>query len=124
MKRILHFSLLLLVPFLLNADHGRDRLNGKWISPYFDKQIRLKVKRHEIKIKGIDHRGWTIFQPIGRNRFEDCDGNTVRINNIHDMLYRSICGERIKFVKKGHIHHNHLCNNSCNINDGLSLIHI
>lgn len=117
MKRILHLSLLLIVPFLLHADHGRDRLNGKWLSPYFDKEIKLRVKRHEIKVKGLNHRGWTTFVPVRRNLFEDCEGNTVKINNIHDLVYRSSCGERITFVKKGHLHHNHTCSAGCSIDN-------
>ncbi len=118
MKRILYLSLLLVIPFLLHADHGRNRLNGKWISPYFNKQIKIKVKRHEVKVKGLTRYGWTYFTPIRRNVFEDCSGNRIRINNIHDLVYTNrYRGERIKFVKKGHNHHNHTCNSGCSIGD-------
>jgi len=114
MKRLIYLSLLLTIPFFLHAEHGRDRLSGKWISPYFDTQIRLKINRHEIRVKGLSRRGWTYFTPIRRNVFEDCSGNTIRINNVHDLVYiNRYRGERIRFVKKGHIHRNHTCNSRC-----------
>ena len=118
MKRILYLSLLLVVPFFLHADHGRNKLNGKWISPYFDTEIKLKVKRHEVKVKGLSRNGWTIFTPVRRNVFEDCSGNRIKINSIHDLVYvNRYRGERIRFVKKGHNHHNHTCNSGCSIGD-------
>lgn len=118
MKRILYLSLLLVIPFFLHADHGRNRINGKWISPYFDTQIKIKVKRHELKVKGLSRRGWTYFIPVRRNVFEDCNGNQIRIKNIHDLVYiNRYRGERIRFVKKGHNHHNHNCNSRCSIGE-------
>lgn len=118
MKRILYLSLLLVIPFLVQADHGRNRLNGKWVSLYFNKTIKVKVKRHEIKIKGLRGRGWTYFTPIRRNVFEDCSGNRIKVKSIHDMVYIDrYRGERIRFVKKGHRHHNHTCNSQCSIGD-------
>ncbi len=116
MKRIMYLSLLLVIPFLLKADHRRDVLNGKWISPYFDTQIKIKVKRHEIKVKGLSRRGWTYFTPVRRNVFEDCSGNRLKFKNVHDLVYvNRYRGERIRFVKKGHNHHNHTCNSGCAI---------
>lgn len=118
MKRILYLSLLLIIPFLVHAEHGRNQLNGKWISTYFNKTIKVKVKRHEVKIKGLTGRGWTYFTPIRRNVFEDCSGNRVKINNIHDLVYvNRRRGLRIQFVKKGHNHNNHVCNSRCSIGD-------
>lgn len=116
MKRIIYLSLLLVIPFFLHADHGRNRLNGNWISPYFDSQIKIKVKKHEIKVKGLSRNGWTYFAPINRNVFEDRNGNRFRIKNVHDLVYvNRYRGERIKFVKKGHKHRNHICNSRCAI---------
>lgn len=116
MKRIFYLSLLLTIPFLLHADHGRKRLNGKWISPYFDTQIKIKVKRHELKVKGLSTRGWTYFTPIRRNVFEDCVGNRIKLKNMHELVYiNRYRGERIRFVKKGHNHHNHHCSSACNV---------
>jgi len=118
MKRILYLSLLLVIPFILQADHGRDKLNGKWISPHFDTQIKIKVKRHEIKVKGLSRNGWTYFTPVRRNVFEDCSGNRIKIKSIHDLVYiNRYRGERIRFVKKGHNHNNHTCNSGCAIGD-------
>lgn len=116
MKRILYLSLLLIIPFLLQAGNGRNRLNGKWISPYFDTQIKIKVKRHEIRVKGLTRRGWTSFIPIRRNVFEDCSGNRIKFKSVHNLIYiNRYRGERIRFIKKGHRHHNHVCNSSCHI---------
>ena len=116
MKRILYLCLLLIIPFFLQAEHGRNRLNGKWISPYFNKTIKVKVKRYEVKIRGLTSNGWTYFAPIRRNVFEDCSGNRIRINSIHDLVYINYHrGERIRFAKKGHNHHNHVCNSQCSI---------
>lgn len=124
MKRMLYFSLLLVIPFFLQADHGRKRLNGKWISPYFNKTIKVKVKRHEIKVKGLSRRGWTYFTPIRRNVFEDCNGNRIKIKSIHDLVYvNRYRGERIRFVKKGHRHHNHTCNSHCAIGNDFFTFH-
>lgn len=116
MRRLFYLSLLLIIPFLVHADHGRKKLNGKWISPFHGKEIKLKVKRNEIRIKNLTRRGWSTFLPSYRGTFEDHVGNTVRIKNIHELVYRSSCGgERIRFVKKEHRHHNHNCNTSCGI---------
>ena len=116
MKRMIYLSLLFVIPFFLHADHGRNRLNGKWISPYFDTQIRIKVKRHEIKVKGLSRRGWTYFTPVRRNVFEDCNGNRIRIRNIHELVYvNRYRGERIRFIKKGHRRNNHICNSTCSV---------
>lgn len=116
MKRIIYLSLLLMVPFFIHADHGRKRLNGKWISPYFNTQIKVRVKRYEVKVKGLSRRGWISFTPIRRNVFEDCNGNRLRIKNIHEMVYvNRFRNERIRFVKKGHVHHNHHCDSRCSI---------
>ena len=117
MKRIVYLSLLLALPFLLHADNrGRNRLNGKWISPYYNTQIKIRVKRHEIKVRGLSRRGWTYFTPIRRNVFEDCRGNRIRLKNIHELVYvNRFRGERIRFVKRGHRNHNHVCNSRCNI---------
>lgn len=118
MKRMLYLCLLLVVPLILQADHGRKRLNGKWINPYFNKTIKVKVKRHEIKVKGLSRRGWTYFTPIRRNVFEDCNGNRIKIKNIHQLVYiNRYRGERIRFTKKGHSHRNHTCNSRCAIGD-------
>ena len=118
MKRMLYLCLLLVIPLILQADHGRKRLNGKWINPYFNKTIKVKVKRHEIKVKGLSRRGWTYFTPIRRNVFEDCNGNRIKIQNIHQLVYiNRFRGERIRFIKKGHRHHNHTCNSRCAIGD-------
>jgi len=116
MKRIIYLSLLLVIPFLVHADHGRDRLNGKWISPFHGNTIKLRVKRNKIRVKNLVRRGWTNFRPSYRGTFEDRNGNSIRINNVHELIYRSSCGrERIRFVKKGHVHHNHVCSASCEI---------
>jgi len=119
MKRIIYLSLLLVIPFLVNADHRRERLNGKWISPYHGKEIKVKVDRHDVRIKNLTRRGWSTFRPGRKGKFIDIRGNEIRINNFHQLTYRSNCGtERIRFVKKGHNHHNHVCNRSCGIGHG------
>lgn len=116
MKRIMYLCLLIAIPFLIHADHGRNQLNGRWISPYFNKQIKVKVKRNEIRVKGLSNRRWTSFTAIRWNVFEDCDGNRIKINNIHDLVYiNRYLGKHIHFVKKGHIHQNHVCNARCSI---------
>ncbi|MEM9545298.1 MAG: hypothetical protein AAGA77_04960 [Bacteroidota bacterium] len=116
MKRIFYLSLLLVLPFLLHANHGRSQLNGRWISPYFDTQIKIRVKRQHIRVKGLTRRGWTNFQSIRRNVFEDCSGNRIRFKNVHELVYiNRFRGERIRFVKKGHRHLNHTCNVSCSL---------
>ncbi len=116
MKRIIYLSLLLVIPFLVSAEHGRDKLNGKWISPFHGKEIKVTVKRHEVRIKNLTRRGWTTFRPGRRGTFVDRTGNAIRISNVHELTYRSNCGdERIRFVKKGHQHHNHVCNGGCSI---------
>ncbi len=116
MTRLIYLSLLLVVPFLVTADHGRDRLNGKWISPFHGNVIKVKVKRNKVRVKNLTRNGWTTFRAVRRGKFIDKFGNTIRIKNIHEMIYRSSCGnERIRFVKKGHVHHNHVCNSNCSI---------
>lgn len=117
MKRIIYLSLLLVIPFLVTADHVRDRINGKWISPFHGKVIKVKVKRHEVRIKNLTRNGWSTFRPTRRGKFIDRHGNSIRIKNVHELTYRSNCGDqRIRFVKKGHVHHNHVCNSACGIN--------
>ena len=116
MTRIIYLSLLLVIPFLASAEHGRDILNGKWISPFHRTEIKVKVKRNEVRIKNLTKRGWTSFRPVDRGMFTDRVGNTIRLKNVHELTYRSNCGsDRIRFVKKGHIHHNHVCTNSCRL---------
>jgi len=116
MKRIMYLSLLLIIPFLAIADHGRDKLNGKWISPYTGQVIKLKVRRDHIKVKGLSRRGWTTYDIIGRHTFEDRNGNLIHLRNLHDLIYKErYRRKRIKFVKKGHLHHNHNCGSGCNI---------
>ena len=116
MKRILYLSLLLIIPFILQANHGRNRLNGKWISPYFDTQIRIKTKRNHIRVKGLTRRGWTNFTPIRRNVFEDCNGNRIKFRNIHELIYiNRFRGERVRFIKRNHRNQNHVCNSSCTL---------
>jgi hypothetical protein len=116
MTRIIYLSLLLVIPFLVTADHGRDRLNGKWISPFHGNVIKVKVKRNKVRVKNLTRNGWTNFRPARRGKFVDQFGNTIRIKNVHELIYRSSCGnERIRFVKKGHVHHNHICNRNCSI---------
>jgi hypothetical protein len=118
MKRIIYLSLLLVMPFMVSADHGRDRINGKWISPFHGTVIKVKVKRNKVLVKNLTSNGWITFRPSRRGKFVDRYGNTIRIKNVHELLYRGSCGtERIRFVKEGHIHHNHLCNSNCGIGD-------
>jgi hypothetical protein len=116
MKTIFYVCVLLAVPFLIHADHGREILNGKWISPLLNKKIDVKVRRSEVKIKGLTTRGWSTFISTGCGVFEDCDGNRIRINNIHDLVYTNrFHGTRIRFTKKGHVHANHSCTTKCSL---------
>ncbi|MFT4536351.1 MAG: hypothetical protein ACJA1A_001624 [Saprospiraceae bacterium] len=116
MTRLIYLSLLVVIPFLVTAEHGRDRLNGKWISPFHGNVIRVKVKRDKVRVKNLTRTGWTTFRPARRGKFVDRNGNSIQIKNIHEMIYRSNCGdERIRFVKKGHVHHHHVCNSNCGI---------
>jgi len=116
MRRIIYLSLLLVIPFLVKADHGRNSLNGKWISPFHGSQIKLKVKRSKIRVKNLTRRGWTTFRPAQRGTFYDQDGNMIRLRNRHELIYRSNCSSnRVRFVKKGHNHHNHNCSSACSI---------
>ena len=118
MKRMIYLCLLLVVPLFLQADHGRDRINGKWISPYFGTKIKIKVKRHQIRVKGLSRRGWTHFSPVRRGVFKDCQGNRLVFNNIHELVYHNrFRGERIRFVKKGHNCPGHSCATSCSFGD-------
>ncbi|MEE9440138.1 MAG: hypothetical protein V3V14_14125 [Saprospiraceae bacterium] len=118
MKKIMYLSLLLFVPYFLSAGHGRDRLNGKWVNTVFNQTIKIKVKRDYIKVKGLSHhhRHWVEFTPIGRSTFEDCDGNTIHIKSIHDIVYTNRrYHERTRFTKKNHHHHGHFCGSGCRI---------
>ena len=114
MRDILYLSLMLLLPSFLIANHGRDQLNGKWISPYHGQQIKLKVKRNRIRVKNLTSRNWSTFRPTRTGLFVDRNGNRIRIQNVHELIFRSSCGtERITFVKNDHNHHNHFCTDRC-----------
>jgi len=116
MKRIVQLSLLLLIPFLLQADHRRNSLNGRWINPYLDHQIRLKVRQNHIRVRGLSQRGWVNFLPIRRNVFEDRNGNQIRIRSTHNLVFiNRLRGKRIQFVKKGHRRQHHICSAACSV---------
>jgi hypothetical protein len=116
MKRIIYLSLLFAIPFLASAEHRRSYLNGKWINPYHGQQIKLKVKHNRIRVKNLASRGWETFRIQNNGLFVDKFGNTIRIRNIHELTFRSNYGrERIRFVKKEHVLHNHQCGPRCSI---------
>ena len=119
MTRIIYLSLLLVVPFFVTADHSRDRLNGKWISPFYENVIKVKVNLNKVRIKNLTYKGWTTFRPARHGNFVDRSGNSIKIKNIHELIYRSNCGDEIiRFVKKGHVHHNHVSNSNCGLGQG------
>lgn len=117
MKFILHISLLLLVPFLAIAEGRPHALDGIWIDSWHDTKIKVRENHRTIEIKGLQSRGWTTFRVDRRGRYKDRIGNTIEINNIHNLEYRSVCGrERIRFNKKGHSHNRHRCTRACDYN--------
>lgn len=120
MKFILHISLLLLVPFLAIAEDRPHSLDGIWIDSWHDTKIKVRENHRTIEIKGLQGRRWTTFRADRRGRYKDRNGNTIEINNVHDLEYRSVSGrERIRFIKKGHSPNHHSCNRACVYSDGV-----
>jgi|GEM_PF-6800208 len=120
MKRIIYLSLLLVIPFLLKADgYDRQLLNGKWFNPDNGDRIRLKVKRSSIRVKNLTRRDWVKFRKVGRRKFMDRAGNTIKLKNRHKLVFRSACGNRRHvFFKKNSYHQGHTCGQGCGFDQG------
>lgn len=84
-SRILTASLLLLLPFLMTANH----IEGRFTS--IDHHVRVKIKdyRHGIKIKGLVTRNYVKFRYVRPNTYSDYYGNMVKIVGPHKIVFRS-----------------------------------
>jgi len=84
MKKITFFALLALIP--LYAFSGADRSDnvyGTWEDYYSGVSLKIKPsKRRGILVKRLDrhrHSNWIRYDRIGRNVYDDCNGNKIRL---------------------------------------------
>lgn len=98
-NKIFTLSLLLVLPFLMSANH----IEGKFTST--DHHVRVKIKdyRHGIKIKGLVSRHYVKFRYVRTNTYADYYGNMVKVVGPHKVVFRSSnWSDKISLYRQGH----------------------
>ena len=104
MKKILFFALLALIPLYLQADNYRsDNVYGYWEDYYSGIALTIKpAKRKGILVKRLDRSrrsNWIRYDRIGRNLYDDCNGNRIRLTR-NGIKWTRKHGRRVVYLEK------------------------